>query len=126
MYADYDYYEKQFLGKVIRDNEEFKRQERKARRLVDKLTRNRCTDLPEQQLEVKDAVCAAAEVYYKFSGKENVRGIKSENNDGFQTTYSEAAADPAFIDASAAKWARFYLEGTGLLLRRRGRIDDKR
>ena len=126
MYADYKYYKDHFRGKTIRDEEDFNRQERRARRLVDKMTRNRCIDLSEQQPEVKDAVCAAAEVYYRFSGKENVLGIKSENNDGFQTTYSDAAADPAFIDASAAKWARFYLEGTGLLLRRRGRIDDKR
>ena len=44
---------------------------------------------------VKDAVCAAAEVYYKYNAQQQSGTplVKSENNDGYSVTYVTEQTD---------------------------------
>ena len=68
MYADYEYYEKEYLlGKepVIAEGN-YLYYEKQARAEVDKITFNRCRGLDEIPEEVKDCVCDVAEYLCKY------------------------------------------------------------
>lgn len=125
MYADYKYYKEIYSGKAIKSDGDFQRFEKMAKKLLDKVTLQRCVTMTPVHGEVKDAICAAADIYCKFSGKENIMGIKSENNSGYSVSYSDDATDAAYVDKVAYAKIKFYLEGTGLLLRRRNACDNK-
>lgn len=124
MYADYTYYVDEFHGTKIKDKESFEKYERRAEILLNKLTLNRCKTMGNPGKRVKDAVCEATEAYYDKLRK-NRSGITSENIDGYSASYSTEEASGAMADKSAARVIRFYLEGTGLLLRRRGWRDHE-
>jgi hypothetical protein len=124
MYADYAYYTGEFHGIKIKDEETFDKYENRAEILLDKLTLNRCKDMADPGSRVKNAVCEAAEIYCEKLEKDKT-GIASENTDGYSVSYSAEEVSGTIADRSAARVIRFYLEGTGLLLRRRGWRDHE-
>ena len=81
---------------------------------------------------VKDAVCAAAEVYYKYNAQQQSGTplVKSENNDGYSVTYVTEQTDGKTAEEMVKKKAYDavypYLLPTGWLSRKVGvRCDHK-
>lgn len=104
-YVDENYYSNTFSGVVI-PQDSFYTYEAKAARYIDYVTFGRAKDNVCD--EVKNAVCAVAEVYYLDD--QRPRGIKSENADGYSATY-----DDKQIESEAYRAARQMLSGTGLM-----------
>lgn len=121
-YVDFNYYSNTFRGTDIKDENEFIKAEKKASLLVNLLTKHRVSVMKEIPDEVKDAVCAAAEIYGSEYGKVHA-GVKSENTDGYSVTYTDAVAEDSAADKKAAEEIRKYLRFTGLLYRGYGQID---
>ena len=84
-YADFEYYKNTFCGRLITTQEEFCSLEVKSSAYIEKITFDRAKTAPDTD-KVKNAVCAACEVYKQFSARE---GISSENNDGYSVSYSQ-------------------------------------
>lgn len=113
--ADYTYYTQEYGGKTIAEAD-FTRHARAASAYVNAITFGRAE---KSGLDcVKDAVCAAAEIYHEADKR---AGITSENNDGYSVTFA-SAADTA---SRVGDIVRTYLSGTGLLYRGAYPYDDK-
>lgn len=126
MYADYTYYKEEYLcGKTAQvSEEEFLFLEKKARKEIDLHTFNRLKNKNEIPEEVKDCVCAIAEVLYqasKVSENAAAQGLAGPlvqwNNDGnsgsvdlSQSVYSESGKK-----AEIKRLVETYLTHTGLL-----------
>ena len=124
MYADFSYYQNKYYGEVIKTENDWEKHEAQARRVIDKITMKRCINVADQRVEVKDAVCAAADTLAKYSQiKENLKGIKQENTSGYSVTYKDDADETMRIEQKAESKARYFLEGTGLLYRGRYKHD---
>lgn len=115
MFADYSYYTDSWAGVLI-PAQEFDSYARKAERLINYIVNGEIKNVTD---EVKNAVCAAAEVAYELrQSVANIpQSIKSENTDGYSVTYSDYNADEL---ANREKKAMFNaiqqeLSGTGLL-----------
>lgn len=123
-YVDFNYYINNFHGAVIKTEDEFLLLERKSRIMVDLLTRNRVSLMKEIPDEVKDAVCAVADIY---GGKYGIihAGVKSENTDGYAVTYTDETAEDSVADKKAVEEIRKHLRFTGLLYRGYGQIDRR-
>ncbi len=81
MYADYQYYIKEFGGTSINESS-FPRAERWAEAYIKRLTYVAGDIFAETSDVVKDAVCSAAEAYYNCIVSDGGKGaVKSENND---------------------------------------------
>lgn len=126
MYADYTYYANEYLcGKTAQVSEkEFLFWEKQARKEIDLHTFNRLKNENSIREEVKDCVCAIAELLYKankVSEDAAAQGLAGPlvqwNNDGnsgsvdlSQSVYSESGKK-----TEIKRLVRTYLAHTGLL-----------
>lgn len=101
--VDYKYYTDTFHGNKIPESD-FASNEYRAAAYVDKITRGRSAG--SELDSVKDAVCAAAEVFFTSGQGE---GISSENNDGYSVTYARSSTNQTM--SSAYQAARIFLPG---------------
>lgn len=122
----YSYYDDGFRGKTIPEDA-FDNIVRKTMLLLKHLSSGRITDsfemdYPEYALDIKDAICVAADVMYrreaemnKHSGKE----VKSESNDGCSISYVTEGSDGSTSgsERQASKTLKWCLSHTGLLYR---------
>lgn len=98
-YVDFLYYKEVFKGTVIPSETVFDGLEIKAQAYVDKITFGRITGEIAGTEAVKNAICAACEMQFQYSGHE---GVASESNDGYSVSYSgdEKAAERAMYSAA--------------------------
>lgn len=115
-YASYEYYAGEYGGSVI-EPKLFLRCATWASRLVDRLTFGRVEKINDSAMPdfVKDAVCAAAEIY-SSKIKQTENDIQSENNDGYSVSYKTAKSNADMID-EAKNIISTYLSNTGLTYR---------
>lgn len=128
MYVDYGYYWVDYGGKM--PEEAFPVTERKAEAYIRYLTHlnGDIFSLPNDM--VKDAVCAAADVYYaaeqeleqRAEGKAGL--VQSENNDGYSVSYAVEQTDgqtaEEVVRRKAYNAVYMYLLPTGWLRRKVG------
>ncbi|MDU3369498.1 MAG: hypothetical protein E7F12_16600 [Clostridioides difficile] len=129
MYVDYGYYWVDYGGKM--PEEAFPAAEHKAEAYIRYLTHlnGDIFSLPNDM--VKDAVCAAADVYYaaeqeqeqrKAEGKAGL--VRSENNDGYSVSYVVEQTDGQTAEEAVRRKAYdavyMYLLPTGWLRRKVG------
>ena len=82
--VDYAYYTDIFKGVAVPSPALFNSLEVRAAAYVKKATFGRITEVTD---DIKNAVCAAAEVYAGYAGRE---GKASENNDGYSVSYTDS------------------------------------
>lgn len=115
MYADYNFYQKEYLGSLIPETA-FAGVERAASAYVNYITHNRIpADLPESvMVRVKMAVCAVAETCYKQMTDENPT-VSSESVGNHSKSY--AVVNKGLDERQHEKLvnAKTYLHGTGLM-----------
>nr|WP_304058351.1 hypothetical protein [Enterocloster clostridioformis] len=128
MYVDYGYYWVDYGGKM--PEEAFQVTERKAEAYIRYLTRlnGDIFSLPNDM--VKDAVCAAADVYYAAEQEREQRAegkaglVQSENNDGYSVSYVVEQTDgqtaEEVVRRKAYNAVYMYLLPTGWLRRKVG------
>ena len=105
MYADFAFYKNEFKGIQIEDEAVFDSAEVKAEAFINTLTYGRISEdsIPRG---VQMAACAVAEIM--DGGEAQLRGISSENNDGYSVSYA-AGTEEAATYRRAYDTARFYL-----------------
>lgn len=122
MYVDYGYYADQYGGGI--PEKEFPSAERKAEAYIRKLTYIRGNIFATENIAVKDAVCAVADVYASYEKKREAGTVKSENNDGYSVSYAVEQADGQTVEElirkKAYEAASTYLLPTGWLSRKVG------
>ena len=122
MYVDYGYYADQYGGGIT--EKEFPSAERKAEAYIRKLTYIRGNIFATENMAVKDAVCAVADVYASCEKKREAGTVKSENNDGYSVSYAVEQADGQTVEElirkKAYEAASTYLLPTGWLSRKVG------
>lgn len=116
MYANYGFYEAEYLGSLIPETA-FAGVERAASAYVNYITHDRIVlaELPEAvQKKVKMAVCAVAETCYKQLTDETP-AVSSETVGNHSKSY--AVVNKGFDERQREKLmhAKTYLHGTGLL-----------
>lgn len=124
MYVTYGYYADEYGGKLI-EEKRFSVMERRAKAYIRQLTYVRGDIFALENDTVKDAVCAAAEVYYQYETNRKTAGtIKSENTDGYSVTYVTEQTDGKTAEELLKKKAYDavypYLLTTGWLSRKVG------
>ena len=124
MYVTYGYYADEYGGKFI-EEKRFSVMERRAKAYIRQLTYVRGDIFALENDTVKDAVCAAAEVYYQYETNRKTAGtIKSENTDGYSVTYVTEQTDGKTAEELLKKKAYDavypYLLTTGWLSRKVG------
>ena len=94
MQITYGYYADEYGGKTI-PGQDFQKAERQAEAYIRHLTYVKGDVFAAENDMVKDAVCAAAEVYYKYNAQQQSGTplVKSENNDGYSVTYVTEQTD---------------------------------
>lgn len=94
MQVMYVYYVDEFGGNIIPE-EKFKKAEKQAKAYIRSITYIRGDIFAVESDMVKDAVCAVAEVYYKYNVQQQAGSapVKSENNDGYSVTYVTEQTD---------------------------------
>ena len=94
MQITYGYYADEYGGKTIPE-QDFRKAERQAEAYIRHLTYVKGDIFAVENDMVKDAVCAAAEVYYKYNAQQQSGTplVKSENNDGYSVTYVTEQTD---------------------------------
>lgn len=128
MYVTYEYYAEEYGGKLI-EEKPFSAMERRAKAYIRQLTYVRGDIFALENDAVKDAVCAAAEVYYQYETNRKTAGtIKSENTDGYSVTYVTEQTDGKTAEEVLKKKAYDavypYLLATGWLSRKVGTYHD--
>lgn len=128
MYVTYRYYADEYGGKLI-EEKRFSVMERRAKAYIRQLTYVRGNIFALENDTVKDAVCAAAEVYYQYETNRKTAGtIKSENTDGYSVTYVTEQTDGKTAEEVLKKKAYDavypYLLTTGWLSRKVGTYHD--
>lgn len=122
MYVDYAYYAEQYGGDI--PESEYPAAERKAEAYIRKITYVKGDIFTIENIAVKDAVCAVADVYYLSKKMRNEATLKSESNDGYSASYVVEQADgqtmEELIRKKAYAAASVYLLPTGWLSRRVG------
>ena len=128
MYVDYGCYWVDYGGKM--PEEAFPAAERKAEAYIRYLTHlnGDIFSLPNDM--VKDAVCAAADVYYAAEQERKQRAegkaglVQSENNDGYSVSYAVEQTDgqtaEEVVRRKAYNAVYMYLLPTGWLRRKVG------
>lgn len=123
MQVTYGYYADEYGGNIIPEDE-FKKAEKQATAYIRRLTYVSGDIFAVKNDAVNDAVCAAAEVYYKYNTQQKTGAslVKSENNDGYSVTYVTEQTDGKTAEEVAAKKAYEavypYLLATGWLSRK--------
>lgn len=128
MYADYQYYTEEFGGTKVPE-ESFTIAERWAEAYIKMLTYIAGDIFAEPVDVVKDAVCAAAEVYYTCNISSASNGaIKSESNDGYSVSFVVEQSDGQTVEALTRRKAydavSMYLLPTGWMSRKVGCVHD--
>ena len=128
MYADYKYYTEEFGGAKVPE-ESFARAEKWAEAYIKRLTYIAGDIFAESVDIVKDAVCAAAEVYYSCNQGNATNGaVKSENNDGYSVSFVVEQSDGQTLEELIRKKAynavSVYLLPTGWMSRKVGCVHD--
>ena len=103
MQITYGYYAVEYGGKIIPE-QGFQKAERQAEAYIRHLTYVKGDIFAVENDIVKDAVCAAAEVYYKYNAQQQSGTplVKSENNDGYSVTYVTEQTDGKTADSCSA------------------------
>lgn len=125
-YADYSYYENEYLleKEPVIPEDDFLFWEKRARREVDNLTYDRISSLDTIPDLVKDCVCEVAELLYRADHLDSMNlesgasgPLASYSNDGqsgsFDTSQSAFTADGR--KAETLRIIRMYLLNTGLM-----------
>ena len=122
MYVDYSYYMDQYGGDI--PEKEYPAAERKAEAYIRKLTYIRGNIFTTEDMAVKDAVCAVADVYHSCEKKKEAGAVKSENNEpdneSDEGIENDESDDEELIGKKAYKAASTYLLPTGWLSRKVG------
>ena len=94
MQTTYGYYVGEYGGDIIPE-QDFKKAKKQAEAYIRHLTYARGDIFVEENEAVNDAVCAVAEVYYKYNAQQQTgtAPVKSENNDGYSVTYVTEQSD---------------------------------
>lgn len=129
MYVDYGYYQAEYGGKM--PEEAFQVAEHRAEAYIRYLTHLNGDIFSVSNDTVRDAVCAAADVYYtanqeceerKAEGKAGL--IRSESNDGYSVSYvveqTDGQTEEDRIRRKAYDAVYIYLLTTGWLRRKVG------
>lgn len=127
MYVDFSYYQNEFGGTM--PEEFFAQAERKAETYIRYLTCINGDIFAMENDMVKDAVCAAADVYFVEAQAEKKRmaegmagPMKSESNDGYSVSYVTEKQDgqttEEYIRKKAYQAVYMYLLPTGWLSRK--------
>lgn len=114
MYADFAFYQENYLGEVIPTEREFIRMERKAAAFLDELTIGRIQEVVEP---VKMAACEIAEIEYKEHKQNNEDQIASETVGPHSVSYVKSTKTSADYHKDKLAVARTYLFTAGLLYR---------
>ena len=112
MYADHSYYTAKYGGITVPEDR-WTYYEAKAEAYINAVTFGRI-DGDNIITEVKNAVCEAAECYYKADCGRASEGIASEHIGDHSVTYSDTADT---LKTSLKSSVRFWLINTGLLYR---------
>lgn len=126
-YVDYVYYTEKFGGKM--SEEDFLLMERRAEAFIRYLTYPNGDIFAIENDMVRDAVCAAANVYYteiqaaRMREAQGVAGpMKAENNDGYSVSYVTERKDgqtaEEYLRQKAYQAVYAYLLPTGWLSRK--------
>lgn len=121
-YAEYEYYKMEYHGTIIPE-EEFERFAAQASREIDLITNGKAEHYDDTKNRVKNAMCAAAEIYYEAAqDKANYRknaGKTSETVGRYSVTYRDASASASYANTQLTvnQALREYLWPTGLLYR---------
>lgn len=127
MYVDYEYYRAEYGGKM--PEEAFPAAKRKAEAYIRYLTHLNGDIFSIPNDMVKDAVCAAADVYYVAEQEQEQRKadgkagpVRSENNDGYSVSYVVEQTDGQTAEEAVGRKAYdavyMYLLPTGWLNRK--------
>lgn len=111
MYANYSFYEGEYFGSSISE-ENFPRLALRASKFLDYYTMNRAKDYRKDD-SVKLACCAVAEAYLAIEESEAKRGIASESVGSYSVSYRDDRESNKLL----AEAAMPYLAFTGLLYR---------
>lgn len=125
MYADYSFYENDYFGDVIPEDE-FDRFSTRASAFLDYYTRGKAK-FNADLWSVKMACCAIAEQYkqsddMRISKGQSGSGVKSESVGSYSVTYQSATEKinaAEMVTNMSAAIAQKYLADTGLLYRGR-------
>lgn len=135
MYVDFPYYQKEYGGTM--PEEAFPPAVRRAEAYISYLTSLNGDIFSVQSDAVKQAVCAAADIYYTDM-QEKVRraaegregAVKSENNDGYSVSYVTEQMDgqtaEELLKKKVYEAVYIYLVPTGWLSRRVRRGHDNK
>lgn len=124
MYASYEFYSENFSGTI--PEKEFPKVEAQAESFLRHLTFHNGDIFASEDMDVKKAVCAAADVVYEqalqaISTGAGAGGIKSVNNDGYSVTFSVEKKDGQTLEEFLLKKINdavtVYLTHTGWLSR---------
>lgn len=114
-YADFNFYQNIFKGKLITDEDSFDRMAIEASFFLNKSTLGKISE-PYID-EVKMAVCAVAEVTHREYVQNNEDQIASESVGPHSVSYVKSTKTAEEYSKERLKVARIYLSETGLLYR---------
>lgn len=117
MYADFSFYQTDYLGERIQDEEAFDRLATRASERLDCFTFGRISQ-PDDKVRL--AVCAMAEILYQEEQQKDAHGgrqLAGESNDGYSVSFASASERDleALSQRRLHDAARTYLEQTGLM-----------
>ncbi len=116
MYTDYKFYVQSFKGGVIPSAKDFLTAEAAAGRYIEYVTYGRVVGKTTD--DIKNAVCAIAELEYQTLTKNQKIGIASESNDGVSVSYvQENSENIKAAESKKYSIALQYLGRTGLMYR---------
>lgn len=119
MYVNYDYYRNEYGGTML--EECFTTCARRAETYIRYLTCFNGDIFSVASEPIKQAVCAAADVYYEADTAEH-KTVKSENNDGWSASYVTEQKDgqtrEEFTKKKAYEAVYMYLLPSGWLSRK--------
>lgn len=113
-YVDFEYYRNTFHGTAF-DEMGFQNAEIEAEALIDAITFGRIPRLKEIPDCVKRAICSAADAMQDYLSSRETN-VKSESNDGYSVTYTDAVNDKDCQDSMILR-AKRHLANTGLTYR---------
>lgn len=112
-YATYEYYRTQYKGNSIKDEETFDSVVVEADAYVDRITMGK---IREETDDVRNAVCAVAEVIEKQTHDESPT-VSSESVGNHSKSYTVNTKSEAEREVEKYRKASLYLFRTGLLYR---------
>ncbi len=114
-YADYQYYTNTYLGNAI-DQKDFDRLAKLASIHIDRITFDRASVNTEFTNEIKEAMCAVAELLNEME-IDGGSGIQSEKVGNLSITYGQNSPKQQSKMKRIFEAAKLYLDNTGLMYR---------